>query len=271
VTRRVLGVDGCPTGWVCVTLVDGAVTQVEVVEALEEAVEGEGFAAVGVDMPIGLADGPREADAAARNLLPGRASSVFSAPPRTVVDGARDGTLTTHAEATAAAVACCGAGISMQAWRLVPRIVEVDGLIGRHPELHEVHPEVAFALLVGDVLPRKRSWAGVTTRRAVLERHGVLLPDRFPGDTEAGPDDVLDAAVCAFVADAIAGAGEVVTLPDETLQRDHGRPITITGRIPPPALPGPRKRPRSAQPDPPQRVPTAAASSVESPHEQDAV
>jgi predicted RNase H-like nuclease len=244
VSRRVLGVDGCPVGWVCVTLVDGTVTEVEVVETLEEAIEGEGFAAVGVDMPIGLVDGTREADAAARRLLPGRASSVFSAPPRTVVDRVREGSLTTHAEASAAAVACCGAGISMQTWRLVPRILEVDDLVARHPALHEVHPEVAFALLVGDVLPRKRSWAGVTTRRAVLERHGVVLPDRFPGDTDAGPDDVLDAAVCAWVADALAGAGTVVTLPDVTRQRDHGRPITITARVPPPVVPGPRTRAR---------------------------
>lgn len=244
-SRRVLGVDGCPAGWVCVTLVDGAVTEVEVVPLLAEVLGDGPFDAVAVDMPIGLVDGPREADAAARVVLPGRASSVFSAPPRVVVDRARDGTLGTHAEASAASVACCGAGISMQAWRLVPRIIEVDELVPEHPELHEVHPEVAFALLVGEVLPRKRSWAGVTTRRAVLERHGVVLPDRFPGDTEAGPDDVLDAAVCAWVADALAGAGTVVTLPDATVQRDHGRPITITARIPPPVLPGPRTRPRS--------------------------
>lgn len=242
-TRRVLGVDGCPTGWVCVALVDGVVAEVEVVTTLAEVLTGTAHDAVGVDMPIGLVDGPRQADAAARTLLPGRASSVFSAPPRAVVEGARAGTLADHAAASAAAVTCCGVGISMQAWRLVPRIIEVDGLVASHPELHEVHPEVAFALLVGDVLPRKRSWAGVTTRRAVLERYGLTLPDRFPGDTGTGPDDVLDAAVCAFVADAIAGAGEVVTLPDRTDQRDHNRPITITARVPPPVVPGPG-RPR---------------------------
>lgn len=245
-TRRVLGVDGCKAGWVAVTLLDGAPVEVEVVARLEEVLDDGPYAAVGVDMPIGLVDGARDADTAARNLLPGRASSVFSAPPRAVVDGARDGTLTTHAAASAAAVATCGAGLSMQAWRLVPRIVEVDDLVPQHPELHEVHPEVAFALLVGDVLPRKRSWAGVTTRRAILERYGLHLPDRFPGDTDAAPDDVLDAAVCAFVADAIAGAGQVVTLPETTAQHDHGRPITITGRVPPPVVPGPRTRPRPA-------------------------
>ena len=243
-TRRVLGVDGCSAGWVVVALTDGVVDGVEVVAHLAEALADGPFDAVGVDMPIGLVDGPREADAAARRLLPGRASSVFSAPPRTVVDGARDGALGTHAQATARATEVSGAGISMQAWRLVPRIVEVDELLVDGHPLHEVHPEVAFAVLTGAPLPRKRSWAGITTRRAILDRHGVVLPDRFPGDESAAPDDVVDAAVCAWVADGIAGAGPVLTLPESTGQRDHGRPIVITTRVPPPVTPGPRTHPR---------------------------
>lgn len=243
-SRRVLGVDGCRQGWVAVTLVDGAVVGVEVVSALAEALADGPFAAVAVDMPIGLVDAPRAADVAARQLLPGRASSVFSAPPRAVIDGARDGGLTTHAEATARAVQVTGTGISMQAWRLVPKIVEVDGLVLEGQPLHEVHPEVAFAVLTGAALPRKRSWAGITTRRAVLARYGVDLPDRFPGDEAATPDDVVDAAVCAWVADGIAGAGGIVTLPDDGTQHDRDRPVVITARLPPPVTPGPRARPR---------------------------
>jgi predicted RNase H-like nuclease len=242
--RRVLGVDGCRQGWVVVTLVEGAVAGVEVVETLTEALADGPFAAVGVDMPIGLVDGPRAADAAARKLLPGRASSVFSAPPRAVIDGTRDGALTTHAQATARAVAVTGSGISMQAWRLVPKIVEVDELLAAGHPLHEVHPELAFAVLTGGSLPRKRSWAGITTRRAVLARIGVELPDRFPGDEAATPDDVVDAAVCAWVADGIAGDGEVVAVPEDRTQHDRGRSIVITARLPPPVTPGPRVRPR---------------------------
>jgi hypothetical protein len=108
-------------------------------------------------------------------------------------------------------------------------------------DLLEVHPEVAFVLLVGDVLPRKRSWSGVTTRRAVLERAGLELPDRFPGDDRAAPDDVLDAAVCALVADAAAAGAPLVTVPEVTDQRDHGRPIVISARPPAPVTPGPRR------------------------------
>ncbi len=228
-----------------VTLVDGAVDGVEVVGTLTEALADGPFAAVAVDMPIGLVDGPRVADAAARQLLPGRASSVFSAPPRAVIDGARDGVLTSHAEATARAVQVTGTGISMQAWRLVPKIVEVDGLVAAGHPLHEVHPEVSFAVLAGAALPRKRSWAGITTRRAILARFGVDLPDRFPGDEAASPDDVVDAAVCAWVADGIAGAGDVLTLPEDGTQHDRDRPVVITARVPPPVTPGPRAQPRT--------------------------
>lgn len=241
--RRVLGVDGCRVGWVVVTLTDGVVTDVEVVSRLSEALQDGPVDAAGVDIPIGLVDAPREADAAARTLLPGRASSVFSAPPRSVVDRARDGSLTAHAEASALAVEVAGAGISMQAWRLVPKIIEVDALAAAGQPLHEVHPEVAYAVLAGAALPRKRSWAGITTRRAILARLGIVLPDRFPGDGSAAPDDVVDAAVCAWVADGLAGAGAVLSVPDTTAQLDHGRPIAIHARVPPAVTPGPRSTP----------------------------
>lgn len=238
VARRAIGADGAAAGWVVVTLVDGEVADVEVVAALSEALAAPVDAA-GVDMPIGLIDAPREADQAARALLPGRASSVFATPPRSVVDGFRDGSLTDHATASRAAEAATGAGMSMQAWRLVPRIVEVDDLVADGHQLLEVHPEVAFAVLVGEALPRKRSWAGITTRRAVLARHGVELPDRFPGDERAAPDDVVDAAVCAWVADAAAAGLPLLSVPEATEQVDRGRPIVITARRPPPVTPGP--------------------------------
>jgi predicted RNase H-like nuclease len=240
VTRRALGADGCPTGWVVVALHDGAVGSVEVVEGLHEAVD-EPYGAVAVDMPVGLVDGVRDADVAARQLLPGRASSVFSTPPRIVIDGVREGTITEHAAASAAALAATGKGISMQAWRLVPKIVAVDDLVAAgHPVL-EVHPEVAFAVVTGEMLPRKRSWSGITTRRAVLERLGVVLPDRFPGDELAAPDDVVDAAICAWVADAAAAGQPVLHVPAATAQLAHGRQVTIVARPAPPVVPGPRR------------------------------
>lgn len=236
-TRRVLGADGCRDGWVTVTLVDGAVAEVEVVAELSESLEAAADA-VAVDMPVGLVDGPREADAAARELLPGRASSVFSTPPTAVVDGWRSGRLTTHAAASAVARDTSGKGISQQAWQLVPKIAHIDDLVRAGHPLWEVHPEVAFAVIVGEPLPRKRSWAGITTRRSVLANLGVALPDRFPGDTSTAPDDVLDAAVCAWVADAVAARRPVLQLPYESTQSAHGRPIVMLARVPDDRPPG---------------------------------
>lgn len=74
--RVTVGFDGCPAGWVAVTLADGRVTDVEVVADLAGAVADRPADAVAIDMPIGLIDAVRDADVAARRLLPGRASSV---------------------------------------------------------------------------------------------------------------------------------------------------------------------------------------------------
>jgi predicted RNase H-like nuclease len=229
--RVAVGFDGCPAGWVAVTLVDGAVSDVEVAALLAPAVAARGPAAIAIDMPIGLVDGIRDADVAARRLLPGRASSVFSTPPRAVVDGWRDGTVTTHTQATGLAVATTGRGLSQQAWRLVPKIAEVDQLVTEFtvPVL-EVHPEVAFTVVTGSPLARKRSWAGLNARRAVLADLGVVLPNRFAGDELAAPDDVVDAAICAWVADGAAAGELLVAVPAEAAQRDRGRPITIHAR-----------------------------------------
>lgn len=228
-----LGLDGCPTGWVAVTLVAGRVGRVAVEVEAAAAIARSGAHVVGVDMPIGFVDAARESDAAARRLLAGRASSVFSSAPRAVVEGYLDGSIVDHASASELARRVTGAGLSQQAWRLVPKMAEIDAVVrasrrGARSDLREVHPELAFATVAGAPLPRKRSWAGVTARRALLAELGLDLPDRFPGDTSAAPDDVLDAAICAWVADGIAlGDRRTRTVPERTGQRAHGRPIVI--------------------------------------------
>lgn len=226
----VIGLDGCPTGWVAVVLRDGRVDGVRVVTSIRDVLDEVGAEHVGIDMPVGLVDGPRETDAAARGLLPGRASSVFSTAARSVVEGYVAGTVTTHAEATACNVAVTGSGLSQQAWRLVPKMAEVEGLASSGIVLTEVHPELAFATIVGEPLPRKRSWPGLMRRREVLADLGIDLPTRFDGDTAAAPDDVVDAAVCAWVADGLACGAPMLRVPERTDQVAHGRAIVITVR-----------------------------------------
>jgi predicted RNase H-like nuclease len=227
VDRRVIGLDGCPDGWVAVELRDGAVSDVAVVGHVADVLDGS-HDAVGIDIPVGLLDVPvRDADAHARRVLGRRASTVFSTPPRVVVDLVAADPGVSHAEASALAVAATGAGISIQAFRLLPRIVEVDGAVAAGAAVLEVHPEVAFAHLAGRPLARKTSWAGLEQRRTLLTSAGVHLPADFDGADRCAPDDVLDAAVCALTADLVAGAGDHVTLPPVPTQLDRGRPVVI--------------------------------------------
>jgi predicted RNase H-like nuclease len=230
--RVVLGLDGCPAGWVAVVLREGRVDDVRVVASIRESIDGVQPSHVGVDMPVGLVDGPRDTDAAARALLPGRASSVFSTAARAIVEGWVAGTITTHAEASARSIEVAGAGLSQQAWRLVPKMAEVEALAAEGAALTEVHPELAFATIAGEPLPRKRSWPGLVMRRDLLAGIGIDLPTRFPGDTEAAPDDVVDAAVCAWVADGLAIGARMRRVPERTQQVAHGREIVITVREP---------------------------------------
>jgi predicted RNase H-like nuclease len=236
--RRVVGFDGCRDGWVAVELADGEVSRVTTVARIADLLDGS-HAAVAVDIPIGLVDAAvRDADATARRVLGRRAATVFSTPPRVVVELVAARPDVTHAEATALAVAATGVGISVQAFRLLPKVVELDALVAAGTHVVEVHPEVAFAHLAGEVLPGKRTWAGSEARRRVLADRGLALPGRFPGAERCTADDVLDAAVCALTADLLAGAGDTVTLPGSPTQHDRGRPVVIHAPAPRPPLRG---------------------------------
>jgi len=59
-----------------------------------------------------------------------------------------------------------------------------------------------------------------------------VLPTRFEGDTRAAPDDVVDAAVCAWVVDGFACGAPMRRVPEDGSQTAHGRPIVITAREP---------------------------------------
>lgn len=76
----VLGVDGCPGGWIgAVVSADGVVEWRLFADA--RAIVATLPRAVGIDIPIGLPDdGPRGYDLAARRLLGPRRATVFPAP-----------------------------------------------------------------------------------------------------------------------------------------------------------------------------------------------
>ncbi len=177
--QTTVGIDGCAAGWIIAT-VDRVVVIPEL--RLDE------FELIGVDMPIGLVDGPpRACDIAARKFLGRAGSSVFPAPPRAAL------AYSEYRAALAVARAATGRGISKQTFNLMPKIAELDRLINPTNQhmVVEVHPECAFKMLnEGEGLPSKKTAAGQELRRS-------LLADQF--DVPAKPprgaavDDLLDA------------------------------------------------------------------------------
>jgi len=208
----VLGVDACKAGWVGVLLA-GDTASIHVaptVRDLVQAADVEAWAeVVAIDIPIGLPDvGPRAADALARRRVGPRSSSVFTTATRAALQA------TTHAEAVGVNRELAGSGLSVQAYGLGPKILEVDAWVrtaGR--AVIEVHPEVSFAELNGAHLAAAKSTTeGLEQRRAALVRQGIALSDplRRP---RVGADDLLDAAAASWTARRYA-AGDAFSLPD---------------------------------------------------------
>jgi predicted RNase H-like nuclease len=206
---RVLGVDGCPGGWIG-AVVDGSEVRWRLLpDAGSLLAVVDDVQATGVDMPIGLARSePRRCDLAARAQLGPRRSSVFAAPVRGVLRAE------SYDEACDVSRAASGRALSLQAWHLVPRIADLDAALpdGGLPWLAEMHPELSFATMAGAPLPPKKNAEGRAARIEVL---GRWLPDlRLPQvPRPARTEDALDALAVAWSARRW-WLGEAKTLPD---------------------------------------------------------
>jgi predicted RNase H-like nuclease len=178
-SNDIAGIDGCKAGWIVATG-----RGVFVVPRLQL----DRFDLVGIDIPIGLLDGPRRAcDGAARKYLESAGSSVFPAPPRAAL------ACTTYVDALAVSRAVTSRGISKQTFNIMPKVAELDRLIdetNQHTVI-EVHPECAFKALNGDKkLLSKKSLEGRRARRRLLDDHFAVPPTAPAG---AAIDDMLDA------------------------------------------------------------------------------
>lgn len=204
--RAALGVDGCRAGWVVATRParGGAPVELRLARRFREVLEVE-QASIAVDLPIGLPDGPRVAhrdcDSGARALLAARRSTVFAPPLRC------------HLSARTYGARLRGAGLSIQAFHLLPKLREVDEALEPADQwrVFEAHPELAFQRLAGEpLLEPKRTPAGRERRRKLLAEarqpglSGALdALDRFLSETrrsEVAEDDALDALVLARTA-----------------------------------------------------------------------
>jgi predicted RNase H-like nuclease len=222
---RVVGVDAWAGGWVAVALTAGLVGRVwSGASLLEVLVDEPPTTVVGVDLPLGgISEGWRTADREAKRMLGAQHAKVFAVPPRPVWDEA------TYAAANARCRAMTGAGLSVQAYRLVPKMLEAERYRDAGPHLlYEIHPELVFASLAGRLLPYgKKTWNGQALRRAVLAGVGVVLDDDLPEAGNVPANDVLDAAAVAWGAHRIR-LSDARSVPDPPDQHDHrGRPIVI--------------------------------------------
>ena len=206
----VVGIDARPRGWVAVRPATG---EPEVASAADLAALIDRFSdatVIAIDMPIGLSATARECDIAARRFVGPRRSSVFMTPPADVLFAP------SYDEANRRSRERYGAGVSRQAYALSPNVRIVNELADEDPRVIEVHPEVSFRALVGDVLAYgKSTWNGQAIRRRALDAAGIPLPELLEEAGGVPPADVLDAAVAAWTARRFA-AGEAGSLPADS-------------------------------------------------------
>jgi predicted RNase H-like nuclease len=198
----VAGVDGYPGGWVCFQVdIASRSTDVQLLDLPAALLNRPlGLAAVAIDIPIGLLDGSRSCDRAARKLLgPVRGCSVFSAPCRAALL-ARD-----YQEACEMNRQRTGRKLSQQAWCICPKIRVVDHAISTASQqwAFEVHPEVCFWAM-NDRIPMahgKKTQEGKAERLTLLTKHFPAIKDHvLHRPPRVGVDDLIDAAAAAWSA-----------------------------------------------------------------------
>ncbi|MCZ6918518.1 MAG: DUF429 domain-containing protein [Gemmatimonadetes bacterium] len=202
------GADGSKAGWVFVVLDTERqrIQRCSVAPTFSELLlQTSDCAAVGIDIPIGLPDrvarGGRAADREARKLLkPRRHASVFSTPPRAVLQArAYEEANELHRANSEGEL-----GMSRQAYGILPKIAEVDDLMTPRIQqrVFEVHPELSFMELNGGtpIDQGKSRVGGILARIRLLSEVGLTegLEDLAGGMGKTGLDDILDATAAAW-------------------------------------------------------------------------
>jgi len=219
----VVGVDGCPDGWLAVAYEGTAFAGARTHDDFKSVWASHGEAGtVLVDVPIGLREASNEkrpCDDVAREVLGPRSSSVFPPPVRDAVYE------DSYADAKAVQEARTDGSLGVQSWHICPKIREVDRLLREtapdaRAAVREAHPELCFWALAGE-RPMAYSKTGQPAA-AFWERVGVLetvddaiLADVRAAGTDLGGgtsmDDLLDAFVLAVTASDLTGS--LRTLP----------------------------------------------------------
>lgn len=239
----VAGVDGCRAGWIAalLNLNSGAwcFHFAASLAAIADAPQRPKI--IAVDMPMGLLEqaepGGRACERAARKLLKGKTSSVFAVPVRAVLAAPSYG----HALAANRASSDHRLGLSKQAWHLVPKMRELDGLLASHPPLRrrvfEAHPELAFARLNGGapIPASKKAEEGRRARLALLAAAGFRRAEAQWTEhrdaqrlrrNDVADDDAYDALAVCVTARRIAERDAIV-LPSKPARDSRGIEMAV--------------------------------------------
>lgn len=246
---QVVGVDGCPAGWIAVAVDLPEATSLSLVGGNLAGMTSASWSvavhptfaemravypdavAIGVDMPIGLAtEGVRGCERIARGLLGARRSSVFTPPTRHLLDLIAD--VPTYQAANRLARATFGFGLVVQAYNIYPKIREVDAALTPADQVivREVHPELSFRAMCGrPCVSSKHTTQGGAERWAALRLHCAWLRDPDPPRPPRGAtsDDLLDAMAAAWTAHRIA-TGQAIRIPEEPVYDARGLRMEMT-------------------------------------------
>lgn len=202
----IIGVDGCPAGWIAVIWNDQIEHRLFAAFADILACDAE---IIAVDMPIGLPQmSGRDAERAARKVLGARQSSVFAIPSRAAVMCAD------YRQACEVNLQHSDPPrkIAKQTFHLFPKIREIDALMSPdlQSRIHEVHPEVAFWAMnekkpihLAKKVKSQNHQSGIELRRQLLQKSGFpinQLPPATYRKSDVGDDDLIDACACAWSA-----------------------------------------------------------------------
>jgi predicted RNase H-like nuclease len=227
------GVDGCRKGWICVVrdLESGSLRSRAYVTARELIFQDPSPNVFAIDVPIGLLDaGARPCDAEACRVLGPRASSVFSAPLRSMLRAR------SWEEACQIRVAIEQKRITKQAWGILPKIREIDELLADttgvpRQIIREVHPEVCFWAWKGEPMTfPKKTASGREERRVLIDEH--FGSSAFPEvrclyrRDEVADDDILDAFAALRTAERIL-SGDADRLPRNPACDARGIPMEM--------------------------------------------
>lgn len=231
----VLGLDGCRAGWVAAKWAGNKVSY-EILSTDEELTAAFRQAArVFIDIPIGLEDEnyTRLADQALREELGKEyASSVFNAPIRPAAEAPN------YATASMISFDFTEKKISMQAWNITPKIMQIDRILRKYPELQEKvfesHPELLFKVLNGGkVVEQKKSTnLGLKHRLQLLRGYMSNAKDLYreikesENSRDAKEDDLLDAMALAVLARKSLENG-LLTIPAEAPKDSQGLTMAI--------------------------------------------